>query len=397
MSANQKFATRAAEDLLERFSSAVGFDLQSQSRVNLHEPVLGPAELAEVTEALRSGFISSVGVHVDQFASELASFTGVPFAVPIVNGTSALQLALFVAGVRPGDEVIVPALSFVATANAVSFLGANPVFTDSVNLDKDLSMGMSPDSLKEMLANYRKDRRGFFNKKSGARLAAVVPMHTLGRLVDLEEIESLLGGEVPIVEDAAEALGSFRHDEHPGIQFDAILSFNGNKIITTGGGGAFLTTSPERAELARRLSTTSKIPHSWEFAHSDQAWNFRMPALNAAVGVAQMKMLPKFLEKKQLLADRFLDAFADSEYFEFIRTPDNQRSNNWLNAVRSRDADITGILDRVNEAGVHCRPMWNLLPSLNFFKKSLTTDLKNAEEIRQSVVCLPSSASLLET
>jgi perosamine synthetase len=394
---NQSLTSRATEDLLERFFTAIGSSPEIESRINLHEPELGSGELGEVTEALRGGFISSVGPHVDQFASELVDFTGVPFAVPIVNGTSALQLALFVAGVKPGDEVIVPALSFVATANAVSFLGANPVFIDSVNLDTDLSMGMSPDSLKEMLANYRKDPRGFFNKKSGARLAAVVPMHTLGRLVDLEEIESLLGGEVPIVEDAAEALGSFRNDEHPGIQFDAILSFNGNKIITTGGGGALLTASPERAELARRLSTTAKIPHSWEFAHSDQAWNFRMPALNAAVGVAQMKMLPTFLERKQLLADRFLEAFADSEYFEFIKTPDNQRSNNWLNAVRSRDADIIGILDRVNEAGVHCRPMWNLLPSLNFFKNSLTTNLKNAEEIRQSVVCLPSSASLLET
>lgn len=384
----------AGQDLIERFSVATGITPSDDSKVSLHEPVFSAEEVAEVSDSIRSGFVSSVGPHVEQFAKALSEFTSVPFVVPVVNGTSALQLALHLAGVGPGDEVIVPALSFVATANAVSFLGAKPVFADSEALGGSNSMGISTESVNALLSNYVLTNNKYLNKFSGARLAAIVPMHTLGRLVDLTEIRSLVDGVVPIIEDAAEALGSFSNGKHSGMEFDAVLSFNGNKIITTGGGGAFITSSEERADRARLLSATAKVPHSWRFSHSELAWNFRMPALNAALGVAQMAKLPNFLEAKRELYSSYKRAFVDSEFFEFIENPAGQDPNNWLIAIRSKGVEISGVLDAVNEKGLHCRPMWDLLPTLDFYKGCLTSELSNSRQIRDQVICLPSSANL---
>ena len=204
----------AAQDLIDRFSFATGMHPNDDSRVSLHEPVFGSEEVAEVSASLQSGFVSSVGPHVEQFAQDISEFTSVPFVVPVVNGTSALQLALHLAGVGPGDEVIVPALSFVATANAVSFLGAKPVFADSVGLSESNSMGISSRSVKALLSNYVLTSNQYLNKFSGARLAAIVPMHTLGRLADLTEIKNVVTGVVPIIEDAAEAHGSISIGNH---------------------------------------------------------------------------------------------------------------------------------------------------------------------------------------
>lgn len=387
-------AVDAAKDLIDRFSSATGINPNKDSKVSLHEPVFGSEEVAEVSASLQSGFVSSVGPHVEQFAQDLSEFSCVPFVVPIVNGTSALQLALHLSGVGPGDEVIVPALSFVATANAVSFLGAKPVFADSVALDESNSMGISSGSVEALLSNYVLTSNQYLNKFSGARLAAIVPMHTLGRLADLTEIENLVAGVVPIIEDAAEALGSFSNGKHSGMEHDAVLSFNGNKIITTGGGGAFITSSEERADRARLVSATAKVPHSWRFSHSELAWNFRMPALNAALGVAQMTKLPKFLEAKRELYLSYKRAFVDSEFFEFMENPLGQEPNNWLIPIRSKGVEISGVLDLVSERGLHCRPMWDLLPTLDFYKGNLTSDLSNSRQIRGQVICLPSSANL---
>lgn len=392
---SSSFVSRAAEDLLTRFSYATGVEPSQQHPVALHEPALGQEELLEVTKALESGFVSSVGYHVDEFSRALAEFTSVPYAVPIVNGTSALQLALRLAGVGPGDEVAVPALSFVATANAAKFLGADPVFLDSVDFEEDLSLGISPESLEELLSKYEMRDDAFFNRKTNARLAAVVPMHTLGRITDVQALYATVADRVKIVEDAAEALGSRKFGRHPGQDFDAILSFNGNKIITTGGGGAFLTSSKQRAEMARTLSTTGKVPHAWRFSHSTLGWNFRMPAINAALGLAQMKSLSRLLESKRELSIRYKHAFAGSEFFSYVAVPDDQLSNNWLNVVRSRGFSIGDVLDRLNDSGLGCRPMWDLLPSQPFYHGTTSTSLKNATKIRESFICLPSSARLL--
>jgi perosamine synthetase len=394
MSANSHVVA-AAHELLEKFSFATDITLSGASRINLHEPVFDSEEIAEVSASLRSGFVSSVGPHVEQFANSLSKFASVPFVVPIINGTSALQLALHLAGVGPGDEVVVPALSFVATANAVRFLGAEPVFADSVKLEESTSMGISCESVKELLANYVLTGNQYLNKVTGSRLGAIVPMHTLGRITDLTEIRNLVSELVPIVEDAAEALGSFSDGKHSGSELDAVLSFNGNKVITTGGGGAFLTSSEDRANRARLISATSKVPHPWRFSHSELAWNFRMPALNAALGVAQMTKLPNFLETKRELYGRYETAFAESEFFEFIENPAGQEPNNWLIPIRSKGVEIAGVLDLVNQWGLHCRPMWDLLPTLDFYKRNFSADLKNSRQIRDEVICLPSSANLL--
>jgi perosamine synthetase len=314
-----------------------------------------------------------------------------------VNGTSALQLALYVSGVRVGDEVAVPALSFVATANAVKFLGAEPVFVDSVSIDQDLSMGISLDSFTDLVSSYEERDGNLYNPKTGARLSAVVPMHTLGRVLDLEELTSFsksLG--VAVVEDAAEALGSFKGGKHPGAENIAILSFNGNKSITTGGGGAIITNNSKLADTARRLGSTAKEQHAWRFRHSDVGWNFRLPALNAALGCAQLEQLPAILEAKSSLAKSYSESFTNSEFFSFIPTPNNQVSNNWLSAIRltHEDVNLNNLLDEINEKGIHCRPMWDLLSDLNPYKDNQKTDLTNAWKIRNSVICIPSSPKL---
>ncbi len=384
----------AVHDLLSRVEIALGRELSPDNPIPLHEPKLGTLEVEQVSEAILSGYVSSVGQHVDAFARDLEAFTGVKHAVPVGNGTSALQLALHIAGVRPGEEVIVPALSFVATANAVKHLGAEPVFADVVSLDESSSMGLSSSTVNRILSEYERKPNGLFSRNSGARLAAVVPMHTLGRISELSDLRKQLDGLLPIVEDAAEALGSLSGEGHSGSRSDAVLSFNGNKIITTGGGGALLTNSDERAALAKRLSTTAKTPHVWRFRHSDLAWNFRLPALNAAVGVAQMGRLPGLLIDKENLYSAYERAFEGSEFFDFLPNPAGQKPNNWLIPVVSKGFTVDEVLDDLVEAGLHCRPMWDLLPSLPFYSKSLKADLSNAERIRDTVLCLPSSPGL---
>ncbi len=391
---NRAIVKAAVRDLLSRVEAALGKKISSDSPIPLHEPKLGILEVEEVSKAILSGYVSSVGQHVDAFARELQAFTGVKHAIPVINGTSALQLALHLAGVRPGDEVIVPALSFVATANAVKFLGAEPVFADSLSLDESLSMGLSVESVMRILTEYEHKPSGLINRASGARLAAVVPMHTLGRISELSELRERLEGLLPIVEDAAEALGSLGEDGHPGYLADAVLSFNGNKIITTGGGGALLTNSDDRAALAKRLSTTAKLPHPWRFKHSELAWNFRLPALNAAAGVAQVGRLPGLLIDKQTLYEAYERAFEGSEFFDFLPNPPGQKPNNWLIAVVARGFSVDELLDDVVASGLHCRPMWDLLPSLSFYSESQRAELSNADRVRRTVLCLPSSPGL---
>ena len=388
---------KAANELALLLESVWCFDASPDNQVALHEPLFSEKDLEYVRDAITSGFVSSVGFHVNRFGEMLSEFTGVSEAIPIVNGTSALQLALHLSGVRSGDEVAVPALSFIATANAVRFLGAEPVFVDSYSLESDLSMGMSHESFLELISTYEKGSEGIHNPKTGARLAAVVPMHTLGRLVGLDELTRTarsLG--IAVVEDAAEALGSFKDGYHSGSTDTSILSFNGNKTITTGGGGAILTNNRELAAQARSLSSTAKEPHVWRFRHSDAGWNFRMPALNAALGCAQMEALPEILASKAELAGKYFEAFQGSEFFRYLPTDSNQTSNNWLSAIQlsSKEVVFDNLLDLINDKGIHCRPMWDLLSEQAPYKSNFRTRLDNAQEIRNSVICIPSSPKL---
>jgi perosamine synthetase len=385
----------SAESLAGRFVETVRSVVGSDEFVPLHAPEIGAVEREYVDACLESTFVSSVGEFVGRFEDEIAAFTGTAHAVAVSNGTSALQVALSLAGVRPGDEVLVPALSFIATANAVAHCGATPHFVDS---DAD-TLGMSPASLADVLGAMRRDGDDIVNPATGARIAAIVPMHTFGHPVDIAgilELSATYG--VPVVEDAAESLGSYVGDRHTGrFGLLSILSFNGNKILTTGGGGMILTEDAELGRRAKHLTTTAKLPHAWEFEHDEVAWNFRLPNLNAALGVAQFTRLPGFLVEKRTLAARYREAFADVDGFEFLDEPAGTTSNFWLCSVRLTDPDIRVrdvILAAAQQNGLQCRPFWNLLSNQRMYASAPRSDLASAEQLHAGVISMPSSPIL---
>jgi perosamine synthetase len=364
--------------------------------IALHEPELGSVETARLQDCIESGYVSSVGEYVGRFERMLCAYTGAGYAVAVVNGTAALQVALRLVGVEMGDEVLVPSLSFVATANAIVHVGAIPHFVDS----DSYTIGLSPSALDEHLASVvERTPHGLRNRQTGRRVAAVVPMHAFGHPVDMEGLLSVterLG--LPIVEDAAEALGSTYRNRHMGT-FGVLgtLSFNGNKIVTTGGGGAILTDDAQLAARAKHLTTTAKRPHRWEFFHDEVAWNYRLPNLNAALGCAQMERLPSFLGRKRLLSQRYQRVFANTVGVEFIAEPAFCRSNYWLNTIRLNSAE-SGTRDRVlavlNDAGYQSRPVWNLLHELPMFAHCPRAGLSTARRLAATLINLPSSAKL---
>jgi perosamine synthetase len=368
----------------------------AKGMIPLHEPEFTGRESALVQGCLDSTFVSSVGKYVDQFEVMLADYTGAKYAVAVVNGTAALHVALKLAGVQPEDEVLVPALSFVATANAVTHCGAVPHFVDS-SLD---TMGVGPIALSEYLAAIAEPTaHGWCNRYTGRRFAAIVPMHTYGHPVDMVSLMEVANHyKLPVVEDAAESLGSTYRGQHTGT-FGKLgtLSFNGNKIITTGGGGAILTNDAELARHAKHLTTTAKRPHRWEFFHDEVAWNYRLPNLNAALGCAQMERLLDFLTRKRELANRYQAAFSRLTGIHFVVEPEQSRSNYWLNTVRLEEPDMN-VRDRVlataNEAGYQCRPTWTLLHKLPMFADCPRAPLPVAERLEISLINLPSSANL---
>lgn len=362
--------------------------------VPLHEPNIGELERRYVDECLESTFVSSVGAFVGRFEQEVADYTGAAAAVAVSNGTVALQVAMSLAGVEAGDEVVVPALSFIATANAVAHIGAHPVFVDS----EEPGMGMSPDAVATVLAAAERTSRGLVNRATGRRIAAIVPMHTLGhplRIAELVAIADEYG--VPVVEDAAESLGSFVGGRHTGT-FGRLgtLSFNGNKIVTTGGGGMILTDDVELAKRAKHLTTTAKLPHAWEFEHDEVGFNFRMPNLNAALGVAQVERLPGFLSAKRTLADRYSQAFAELDGVTFLPEPAGTTSNYWLCAIRVEGglAERDAVLAATNEDGLLCRPFWNMLNLQKPYRDEQAGPLPVATDLHATVVCVPSSVAL---
>ncbi|MET4130188.1 LegC family aminotransferase [Roseovarius sp. MBR-6] len=365
-------------------------DMFGPAPTPLHRPVFEGNERAYLVDTIDSNFVSSVGARVTEFEDRIAEFTGCARAVATMNGTAALHMALLVAGVRPGDEVISQALTFVATCNAISYIGARPVFVD---VDRD-TMSMGPSALRRWLeANTRRDGADTVNRRTGARIAACVPMHTFGlpgRIAEIADICDEFG--INLVEDAAESLGSYVGPRHTG-KFGklATLSFNGNKIITTGGGGMIVTDDHALADRAKHLTTTAKVPHKWEFVHDEVGYNYRLPNLNAALGCAQMEKLPAMLRIKADIAARYR-AFCAEHDLHFVDPINGTTANFWLNAVRLTDRNARDtFLDYTNARGVMTRPIWQLMSELNAFADCQTDGLETSRWLADRIVNLPSS------
>lgn len=366
--------------------------------VALHEPCLQGNEWAYLKDCLDSTYVSYVGQYVDKFEAMLADFTGVTKAVAVVNGTAALHVALKLVGVETGDEVLVPALTFVATANAVAYCGAIPHFVDS----EEGTLGLDPCKLKDYLKEIATaNADGCINKLTGRRIKAVIPVHTFGHPVDLDPLADICNAyKIAMIEDAAESLGSYYKGKHTGNWGKlSILSFNGNKTITTGGGGAILTNDESLGKLAKHLTATAKIPHLWEYRHDEIGYNYRLPNINAAVGCAQMEQLPKLREQKRHLAERYQSAFQNIEGIRFFTEPPFAKSNYWLN-VLLLDTAIADkrdlVLQRTSDSGIMTRPAWTLMNQLTMFKDCPTMDLACAESLAKRIINIPSSSFLVK-
>ena len=362
----------------------------------LHEPTFGGREIEYVSQCISEGWVSSVGSQVTEFERRLAAFTGVDHAVAVVNGTAALHLSIRLAGAGPGDEVLAPALTFVATANAIAYAGAVPHFVDS----EPESLGVDPHKLADHLRSACvRSADGLRNRATGRRIAALVVMHAFGHPAMLDELRALCADyDLPLIEDAAESLGSQYKSAHTGRHGRlAALSFNGNKIITTGGGGAVLTSDPELGARARRLATTAKREHAWDYVHDEIGYNYRLPNINAALGCAQMEQLADFVERKRALAASYEQALQDVPGVRFFREPVYARSNYWLNAV-TLDDDSSGLRDELlrtlHADGILARPAWRLMHHLPMYATNPRMDLAVAERIERTLINLPSSMSL---
>lgn len=364
---------------------------QTEAFIPLHEPKFVGNEKAYLIDCIDSTFVSSVGKYVDRFEQMMAEYTGAKFAVATVNGTAALHIALKLVGVNPGDEVITQPLSFIATCNAISYCGAKPVFVD---VDRD-TLGLSPSSLHSFLTtSTTQTSAGCINKNTGRRVSAVVPMHTFGHPCRIDEIAKICEEiSMPLIEDAAESLGSYYQGKHTGTFGKlAAFSFNGNKTITTGGGGMIITDDEALAKRAKHITTTAKCPHPYEFIHDEVGYNYRLPNINAALGCAQMESLPRFLESKRTIASVYADFFSASD-FTFVAEPTQAHSNYWLNTLILADKQARELfLKELNEAGVMARPIWRLMNELTMFHDCQSADLSNAKWLEERVVNIPSSA-----
>lgn len=380
-----------AHQIVEAIQAVVGL-----GPVALHEPHFAGNEWAYVKECLDTTYVSSVGKFVDRFEHDLAAYTGARHAVAVMNGTAALHMALHLAEVRPGDEVLVPALTFVATAAAVNYCGAIPHFVDS----EERTLGLDPKGLREYLRGITEIRSGqCLNRNTGRVIRALVPMHTFGHPVDIEGVLAVARDfHLALVEDAAESLGSTIHGRHTGtFGLMGTLSFNGNKTITTGGGGAILTNNPELARRAKHLTTTAKVPHRWEYLHDEVGYNYRLPNINAALGCAQLEQLPDFLAAKRRIFECYRAAFAFVPQTRLVAEPEGCRSNYWLQTLLldesvadQRDA----ILAATNDAGLMTRPTWTLMHRLAPYRSCPRMDLHIAQSLERRLINLPSSSHL---
>jgi len=384
--------TELTESFLDALRTVLGDPGGSQ--ILLHAPEFAGNEWAYVKECIDTAWVSSAGKFVDRFEQDLAAYAGARHAVAVSNGTAALQVALVLAGVGRDDEVLIPALTFVGTANAVAHCGAVPHFVDSC----EKTLGMDPEALDEYLERIAERSAGQLrNRATGRRISAIVPMHTFGHPVAMDRLMDVASRHgLVVVEDAAESLGSFFRGRHTGTFGRlGIFSFNGNKVITTGGGGAIVTDDPELARRAKHLTTTAKVPHRWSFVHDEVGWNFRLPNLNAALGCAQLERLPAMVESKRVLAARYHAAFARTDHFRPALEPVGSKSNYWLNVVLVRGGDLAKrdeLLQVSNDRGYQCRPAWTLLNRLPMFRQCPSAPLDVAISLEASLINLPSSS-----
>ncbi|BCS85728.1 aminotransferase DegT [Prevotella herbatica] len=369
-------------------------DLFQEEKVPLAVPVFVGNEKKYLDDCIDTTFVSSVGAYVDRFEKDVAEYTKCSHAVVTASGTTALHMSLILARVEQDDEVLTQALTFIATCNALSYIGAHPVFID---VDKD-TMGLSPFAVREWCAKNGviKDEQ-LFNKKTGRRVKAVVPMHTFGHPIHLDEmVEVCKEYHLQLVEDAAESIGSLYKGKHTGT-FGVVgaLSFNGNKTITTGGGGMMLFQDEKLAEFGKHLTTQAKVPHRWEFKHDHIGYNYRMPNINAALGCAQLEHIEEYVASKRKTANEYEQFFKNVPDITFFTEPENCRSNYWLNVVLLKDKVAQqNFLQYTNDNGVMTRPIWELMNRLPMFENCETDGLKNTEWFADRVVNIPSSVRI---
>lgn len=368
----------------------------AQAMIPLHEPEFAGREQDYVKECIDTGWVSSVGSFVDRFERDLSAFTGIAHSVATANGTAALHICLLLAGVQRADEVLMPALTFVATANAAAYIGAVPHFVES----EDTSLGVDAAKLDAHLRDTARMEGGVcINHRTGAPIRALVVMHVFGHPGDLEALAEVAARwNVVLIEDAAESLGSSYRGQHTGhVGRLAALSFNGNKVVTTGGGGAVLTNDPELGKRAKHLTTTARTPHRWSFLHDEVGYNYRLPNLNAALGCAQLERLPDMLVRKRELAKRYAQAFEGVAGVRFLREPAGTVSNYWLNAIVLDDAQSgrrDDLLLALNDAGYMSRPVWTLMHRLPMYASCPRMPLDVSERLEATVINVPSSARL---
>jgi perosamine synthetase len=365
----------------------------TEGMVPLHVPTFRGNEKKYLNECIDTTFVSSVGKFVDRFEEMMVDYTGTQKAVVCVNGTNALHMAMLLVGVEREDEVITQALTFIATCNAISYIGAHPLFID---VDND-TMGLSPDAMEAWLKeNAEIKGESCYNRRTGRRIKACVPMHTFGHPVHLDKLVEVCNRyHIELVEDAAESLGSFYKGKHTGT-FGKIgaISFNGNKTITTGGGGMLLFQDEKLGNFAKHLTTQAKVPHRWEFVHDHIGYNYRMPNINAALGCAQLEEIDHILANKRETAEKYKQFFSDKENIQFFTEPEGSKSNYWLNAVLLNDKEAQlKFLEYTNDHAVMTRPIWELMNRLPMFKECETDGLQNTVWFADRVVNIPSSVN----
>ncbi len=378
------------------FSDVIQF-VKKQFKTNefipLHAPVFIGKEREYVMDAIDSTYVSSVGKYVDRFEEIAKEYTGAKYAIATVNGTAALHISLILAGVKRDDYVLTQPLSFIATCNAISYIGAEPYFID---VDKE-TLGLSAAKLQSFLREKAEIKEGVcVLKANGRRISACVPMHTFGLPAEIDKIVELCAQyHIPVVEDAAESMGSTYKGKHTGtFGLLGTYSFNGNKTITCGGGGLVVTNDERLGKLAKHLTTQAKIPHRWNFEHDYIGYNYRMPNLNAAMICAQMELLDSFIENKRSLAEAYQQFFENSD-ITFVKEPNNSRANFWLNAIFLKNkSERDSFLEFANDNGIMTRPVWTLMNKLEMFKNSPKEDISNAEWIEERLVNIPSSVRL---
>ena len=380
------------QEIVRAIASVVG-----AGPVVLHEPRFRGNEWVYLKECLDSTFVSSVGKFVDRFEDDLGAFTGAKRAVAVVNGTAALHVSLLLAGVETGDEVLLPALTFIATANAVAYCNATPHFVDS----EELSLGMDAYALREYLSATTEMRDGHcVNRNTGRVIRAMLPMHTFGHPVDIHALLAVAHDfHLQLIEDAAESLGSTVGGHHTGtFGLMGTLSFNGNKTITTGGGGAIITNDLELGARAKHLTTTAKLPHRWNFVHDELGYNYRLPNLNAALGCAQLEQLPDFLIEKRRLFDAYQASFANIPGVRLVAEPAGCRSNYWLQTLlldESLADQRDAVLTATNDAGLMTRPAWTLMHRIPMYSNTPKAPLPVTESLERCLINIPSSSGLV--